>query len=227
MLTTADDYLGLLTSQHKGQPKLESSITAAIAPMLAIRDDLAALPSKFDLDTATGDQLQTIGLWVGAPSVVPDGVALALFGFDGQENAQPFGDTTDPDAGGFWRESGLSGYTSGAIEAGRYRDIIRAQIIKNSCLCTLADAYQILSLVTAYPFVIIDTGDMAIFVGLSAGTPTYERQIMRVMFPKPAGVRLRFFENWIGSFGWADQAESLGFGDTTDPDVGGFWILES
>ena len=221
-----DDYLDLLTSQHRDKPKLRDSIQAAIEPLIDLRDELLELPEKYDIDTAEGDQLRTIGLWVGAPTVIPDAIALPLFGFDGQDNAQEFGDTSDPDVGGFWLESGLSGYTTATIDPVRYRAVIKAQIIKNQCDCTLDDAYTILGMVTEVPFVISDSGQMWIAVGLSSGTPRIEYQLMRVMFPKPAGVELRFFDNWIDGFGWDDQPNSLGFGDTSDPDVGGFWTEE-
>ncbi|WP_311959737.1 DUF2612 domain-containing protein, partial [Acinetobacter baumannii] len=36
---------------------------------------------KFDLDTATGDQLHILAEWVGAPLVVPNIIPLPFFGF--------------------------------------------------------------------------------------------------------------------------------------------------
>jgi hypothetical protein len=47
------------------------------------------------------------------------------------------------------------------------------------------------------------------------------------MLPKPAGVGVKFFTNWFESFGWEDQPDSLGFGELSNPNEGGFWIEES
>lgn len=222
-----DGYLKLITSQHRNKPKYEAMIKETLQPILEIKDSIQSLPSYFDLETATGDQLLIIAMWVGAPTAIQNAVPLPLFGFDGQSEALPFGELGDPEVGGHWRELGQTGYATGTIETDLLRNVIKAQIYKNSCMCSLFDAYEILDLITDEQYAVFDSGLMWIGIGVHSSMPIPLRQLMRVMLPKPAGVRVKFFTNWFESFGWSDQPDSLGFGDLNNPDEGGYWIEES
>ena len=221
-----DKYIGLLTSYHQGKPKLEASLTVAMAGIVANSNALLSMHALYDLDTAVGDQLKTIARWVGAPLAIPDAVPYELFGFDGQSNALTFGETGDPSIGGFWRESGMGSGSALPLPDSRLRQVIKAQIYRNRCDGTIGDAYTILNMVTSVTFFIFDSMQMWIGIGLSAGPDLVEVELMRVMYPRPAGVGLKFFSGWIDGFGWADQPNSLGFGDTSDADIGGFWVEE-
>lgn len=113
------------------------------------------------------------------------------------------------------------------LDEEQYRIAIQAQILKNSSDCTPDQIMEVINLLISVPYVYVD-GEMWIGIGL-AGTNSLvllERRLIEVFLPRPAGVGLRFFDHWIDGFGWADQPDSLGFGDTTDPDVGGFWVTE-
>ncbi|WP_277561364.1 DUF2612 domain-containing protein [Acinetobacter beijerinckii] len=222
-----DNYLKLITSQHRNKPKYQAMIEETIQPIIDIKNSIQSLPTYFDLETATGDQLATIAKWVGAPTTIDNAIPLPLFGFEGQPEALPFGELADPEIGGYWRESGQSGYTTGTIETELLRNVIKAQIYKNSCICSLYDAIVILDLITDDQYTVFDSGLMWIGVGVHSSMPIPMRQLMREMLPKPAGVGVKFFTNWFESFGWTDQPDSLGFGELNDPDKGGYWIEES
>jgi hypothetical protein len=60
-----DKYVDLITSQHKTRPKFTAWISS---PLTIISDNIATtnqIPSSFDIDTAIGAQLDTIGHIVG------------------------------------------------------------------------------------------------------------------------------------------------------------------
>lgn len=222
----ADKYLSLITSYHRPQPKLQASINAVLSPIVETAITLLSLPSKYEIETAVGDQLRTIALWVGAPLAIPNAVPGNYFGFDGQLNALEMGDTEDASVGGFWRESGMGNGTALPISDSDLREIIKAQIFRNHCDCTLEDAYTVLSIVINIPYVLFDSQQMWVGVGLSEDADVADIELMRAMFPRPAGVGIKFFDGWINGFGWADQPNSLGFGETDDPDTGGYWVEE-
>lgn len=186
-----DKYIKLLTNQHREKPKFEATIRSSIEPILNNKDSITSLPSFFDLDTATGDQLITIAKWVGAPTAIADAIPKPYFGFDGQPEALTFGETDNPEIGGFWRESGAPSNLPGAINSDLLRKVIKAQIYKNSCTCSIFDAYYILGLVLdTTPFTITDSDEMWVEINID-GESLSNRQLAKVMFPKPAGVELR------------------------------------
>ncbi|MDR8268390.1 DUF2612 domain-containing protein, partial [Acinetobacter baumannii] len=103
-------YLNLIINEHRSKPKFRQTVKESIEPILDCINVLQSINEKFDLDTATGDQLHILAEWVGAPLVVPNIIPLPFFGFEGQPEALTFGETDNPDIGGFWRESGVSSY---------------------------------------------------------------------------------------------------------------------
>lgn len=212
--------------QYGHSEKFRQWVAATLEPLNNLEAVFLSL-LDLDLDTAEGVVLDLLGRIVGAPAIIPDALSLPLFGFDGQENAQPFGETGDLSIGGFWLESGDSGASAVVLDEAQYRIAIQAQILKNSSDCTPDQIIQIVNLLTSMPYVYVD-GEMWIAIGLAGvdSLALFERRLIELFLPRPAGVGLRFFDMWIDGFGWDDQPDSLGFGDTSDPDVGGFWTEE-
>lgn len=58
-------YLNRITSQHKVQPKFMGLVQARLEPLADIFELLEEIDKSFDLDTATGRQLDTIGEYIG------------------------------------------------------------------------------------------------------------------------------------------------------------------
>lgn len=58
-------YLSRITSQHKVQPKFMGLVQARLEPFSDLFDLLEEINKSFDLDTATGQQLDTIGEYIG------------------------------------------------------------------------------------------------------------------------------------------------------------------
>lgn len=59
-------YINLVTSEHRDKPKFIATVLATTDPFAELQTQLESLPPRYDLATARGEQLDTIGLWVGA-----------------------------------------------------------------------------------------------------------------------------------------------------------------
>jgi len=88
-MPSTDDYVNLVTNQHRDKPNFIASLRALTQGFVDNLIALLAMPPAFDLDTAVGDQLDAIGLWVGITrrvSVPISGVYFTLddpaLGFD-------------------------------------------------------------------------------------------------------------------------------------------------
>lgn len=67
MTDFTDVYVNLLIKQYYEKPNAVAEIAAQAATWETIRDVLADFENQFDLDQATGDQLDLIGKLVGLP----------------------------------------------------------------------------------------------------------------------------------------------------------------
>src|SRR3954469_23823422 len=80
---TTDDYVALLTSEHREQPNFQAAVRAMVQGFADGLDTLHAMLDKYNLDTAVGDQLDTIGLWVGVTRRVPVPITNVYFTWSG------------------------------------------------------------------------------------------------------------------------------------------------
>lgn len=194
----SDDYLNLIINEHRSKPKFNSTVQVSIEPILDCINTLKTLHEKFDLDTAVGDQLRIIAEWVDAPTVIPNTVPLPFFGFEGQLEALPFGETDNPEIGGFWRESGVSSYRGETVAPEKLPSVVKAKILLNSCDCTLDDAFEICKLLTDVPFKLKDNRDMTVTFEFLAAFQPIDKELVRLLFPLPGGVELIFSDEVDG-----------------------------
>ncbi len=189
----ASKYVALLTSQHRDKPKFRKTVEALINPLIDCLDFLNGLNDKFDLETATGDQLQIIADWVGAPNSIPNAVPVPFFGFQGQPGSLTWRDTEYPNIkSGYWRESGMSGYTALKMSSQLFKKVIKAKILLNKSDCSEQSAKEIISLVIDKRFKFKDNLNMTITFIFLDSYEVYERELVKLMFPVPSGVRLIF-----------------------------------
>ncbi len=189
---TADDYVNLITSQHRQKEKFIAMIKAVSQPMTDCFNFLSNLHSKYDVDNANDPYLETLAHWTGTPTIIPGAAQLEYFGFEDQENSLTFGETDDPDVGGYFRESGQSG-TGGLIPKGEFlRRLIQAKILKNHSSGNINETREILRLVLNHDqFKVIDNNDMTVsFINLSPRFTDTEKILVRMFFPLPSGVEL-------------------------------------
>lgn len=78
-----DAYIALITSEHRGQPLFAAAVRTMVQGFSDGYDTLSGLLDQYDLDRATGDQLDTIGLWVGVVRAVPVPLVNVYFTWSG------------------------------------------------------------------------------------------------------------------------------------------------
>jgi len=78
-----EDYLNLITSEHRQKPKYVAMAEFTAEVYVHIQDVLTSMIPKFDVDTAVGDQLDIIGIWVGVSRNVRIPISGVYFSWDG------------------------------------------------------------------------------------------------------------------------------------------------
>ncbi|HGH3561192.1 TPA: DUF2612 domain-containing protein [Acinetobacter baumannii] len=189
----ASKYIALLTSQHRDKPNFRKTVEAIINPLIDCLEFLNSLNDKFDLETATGDQLQILADWVGAPNSIPNSIPVSYFGFQGQSGSLTWREIDDPSIkSGYWRESGMSGYTALKLSPQLFKRVIKAKILLNKSDCSEQSAKEIISLVIDKQFKFRDNLNMTITFTFLESYEVFERELVKLMFPVPSGVRLIF-----------------------------------
>lgn len=153
-------YLNLFTSEHQPRPNFLEVASTLLQPLTDIQVLLASFTTLFDKDLAVGQQLDTVGQWVGVSrnlSVPITGVYFSLdsttLGLDQGVMQGPFDPTT-----------GLI-----SLPDDEYRVLINATIALNQWDGTIPGAYAALALVfgtSGNQILIFDLGSMHMALGL-------------------------------------------------------------
>lgn len=165
-MSTVQDYLDLITSEYKDQPKFLSMISQLVAPLVQIQSLILSMEESggiFDIDTPpVGNQLDIIGQWVGISRVVAIPISGASFTWDGTvATGWDYGSWPDP--------SNPSTFVTLPDDA--YLVLIRAKIAANHWDGTTDGAYAVYKI--AFPnltFLIQDNQNMSYILGI-AGEP--------------------------------------------------------
>lgn len=186
---TTDEYLALITQEHKDKPKFVATVSASVSPFSKLQEVMRKFVSDFDVDTAIGVQLDQVGLWVGVTRTI--GVPIAGYYFtwddvvaDGWENGVWKG-IGDPDAG----------FTQ--LPDDIYRALIKAKIQANHWRGDIAGAYDIINAALSADNVvkIVDNHDMTMTVQVTDNVlPSVEQAIVMAGYLpiKPAGVKANY-----------------------------------
>lgn len=190
-------YLSLITSEHASKPFFVAVISTLVQGPADGRQVVDGLPGDFDLDTATGTQLDTIGLWVGRSRFVTIPLASVYFSFD---------------VGGLGFDQGtwLGPFdpTTGLVKLpdDSYRTLLRAVIAANSWDGSIPGAYNAFNniLFVGQPFIVLvqDNQDMSMILALWGPSPN---AVILALFQtgelslKPAGVRETFMVPSVSS----------------------------
>lgn len=189
---TNKKYLSLITSQHR-KPKFVSTVQASIDPLIDCIDFLESINDGFDLESATDLPLQIIAEWVGAANSIPNSIPIAFFGFAGQQGSLPMRETNDPTfVSGYWRESGVSGFRALSMSKDLFKKVVKAKIKLNHSDCTIDSAKEIMEMVLDKGFKIKDNLDMTVTFSFLENYDVSDRELVKLMFPLPSGVKLIF-----------------------------------
>ena len=185
------EYLSLIINEHR-KPKFEKIVEISVNPILDCLDVLKNLNSKFEIETAIDSQLDIIAEWVGAPNSISNSIPVPFFGFKDQLDSLPFGEQDGTSWGGYWRESGMNSYKALTMPDSTYKQAVKAQIKLNQSDCSVESAKEIIESITDKTFKIKDNSDMSVTFTFLENYEDWERELVRTMFPLPAGVRLIF-----------------------------------
>ena len=212
-MASSSDYTNLIPSENASKPKFSAMVSAVTQCFADAINESQAIKASFDLDTATGAQLDAVGLWVGASRYVStplSGIYFALdtvgLGFDQGTWQGPY----DP-------SEGLQ-----TLDDETYRTFIRAKIGANHWDGTMPGYLSILSQVFAGSGSLIfasDNQDMSMDVYVAGAMPAAVlRQLLKsgYLAIKPSGVHINGF-----SISSVAGAPLFGF-DVTNSYVAGF-----
>lgn len=211
-MASYDDYLSLITSEHNQKPKYMAMLGLFATPLVDDQNLTASLPQKYDLDVAVGNQLDTVGRWIGLSRSLPVPISGVYFSWDAA------GVGWDE---GVWRSpfDPITGLT--ALDDETYRLFLKAKVGANHWDGTNAGWQQIMNLVFASTGTVVsyvDNQDMSMDVLITGATPpALSLQLIKQGYLqlKPAGVRINnYFITSVSStpiFAW-DAVPGTGFG---------------
>jgi hypothetical protein len=227
-----------VTEQFKRKPTFDKYLDLLLSGSQELQDALKTIQQQRSIDTAVGSQLDNIGEIVGLPRGL---VAKDFFVFFGNKNGPTdlsitpthgtYGSLTDESVGAPWYS--LNGPLISAREPSdeEYRLMIKAKIIKNRTMARPEDV------ITAYKFlfgasqvIINDTISGTVQIGIGKVLSTVERGLLfnltniGSLLPKTLGVRYIYSEFTTGRvFAFDGFPSANGWGDLSDPALGGFW----
>ncbi len=185
----SDYYVNLITSEHNTKPRFTNMVALVCSPLSSNQKLLAKMPGGyFDLDLATGQQLDMIGLWLGLGRRVLAPISGVYFSFDTVGLGWDQGVWKGP----YDPDSGLVD-----LDDGTYRTMLKAKIGANQWDGTLESYQTILANIFAGTGTIAyarDYQDMSIDVVLTGTAPSalLLSLLQNGYFPlKPMTVRIR------------------------------------
>lgn len=231
--------------QYKESPKFLKTLDAVMTQFQALETAFTSLYGIVDIETAQGVNLDNIGEIVGVSRGIPDGLALAFFGFTDTPEALPYGEEGVANIGGRFYEEGEPFTTTTTLADPEFRLLIRAKIVKNHSKATVEDIIAGLVYIFNTPgtpliphplqpgevpagpnyISVDDIGGMKINIGIGRPLSYLEKQLISQfdILPRPAGVQIYIKTNYDseGYFGFLGQPGAKGFGEVGDPTVGG------
>lgn len=206
------DYLNLLIYQYRNKPNAEAEITSIIGHFEDIYDLYNSFEAEFNLDTATGKQLDIIGRIVGLNRSVPLVVAKKYFGFI-NKNSTSYS---------FGKAPFLNGneetYTDLQLNDFDFRFFLRAKIAKNFANSDILSINEIVGFLFNDEAFVTDNEDMTLNLYIEESVDVERVRIIQQLdlLPKPQGVRYNTFRQYTEgrTFGFINKnSESRKFGE--------------
>lgn len=175
-----DDYVGLITSEHRSKPRFVATVSASVGPVVGVQAFLDELPAAFDLDTAIGVQLDAVGAWVGISRLISIPLIQVWFSFDIVGRGFDEGVWKGP----YDPETGIY-----ALDDDTYRRLIRLKIIVNSwdgLKGSIEDALRAFYTSDGANLFVLDNQDMSMTVCVSGA------RLPNIMFALFAGRYVEF-----------------------------------
>lgn len=230
-----EEALSRVTEQFKEADVFQRYLITLIDGYDDIQTCLQQLLQMRSLDTAEGAQLDILGNIVGQDRVLVEADIFQYFGMQGYPEAQPFGDLSNPNFGGFFYSLGESVGGNIRLTDDLYRLFIRAKIFKNSFTATPEEFITAINYIFQTPITAIShdgEGTAVVFFGRELST--LERVLINYVFegenypirllPKTVGVQLEFGHFRPGEyFGFQGGPGAKGFGSFAKG-IGGYGL---
>lgn len=184
-LLTSDAYTSLVTSEHNKRPNFMAMIAVQVQAYVDNINLLRSFKALFDLDVAIGQQLDMLGLWIGASRNIPIPLTGVYFAF----NTTGLGFNQ-----GTWFGIGDSASGLTTLSDDQYSLLLRAKIASNHWDGTVPGAYAIWAIVFQFePFNILiqDNQDMTMqFTLVGTNIPAVTKALLTngLIALIPAGV---------------------------------------
>lgn len=216
---TLTDYLNLIPSANREKPNFIGTLSIGVGFYVHLQDLLQSMVPIFDVDTAVGDQLDTIGIWVGVSREVKVPIPGVFFTWDGTDY------TVGWDYGSWQPSDAPSNVTILPDDA--YRVLIKFKIAANHWDGTTDGAYAIWEILfPTLVFLIQDHQDMTYSLAIVGGIiDSLTLALIRggAIALKPEGVRISSYYIAIDTgpvFSWDTDSTYLRGWDT------GSWVQE-
>jgi hypothetical protein len=209
-MSTASDYLDLITSEHADKPLYLATITTLVNGFVDQINLDSGLILLFDVDTAQGEQLDVLGVWIGFSRQVST-LLDAYFSFDDAALGFDLGT---------WKGPYDSPYGFSLLDDATYRIMLKAKIGANIWDGTRETMQIILDAIfvgTGLSPAIIDNQDMSIDVILFG--PLISVVLATLLTDgyvplKPAGVRINYALSTGPIFGFDSSTSFVAGFDT-------------
>lgn len=185
-------YTELITNYHASRPRFFDHIDLITRPLIDVASAMNGLVRAFDIDTAEGVQLDTLGLWIGRSRVCSRPISGVYFCWDNEGLGYEQGiwqGPFDPDAG----------YTS--LSDDTYRVILKAKIAmnhwdgRNDTLPPILDAATVGS---GLRMQIVDNQDMTISVWVFPETDIADVSLELIAAIKQGYLTVKSAGIWAG-----------------------------
>lgn len=153
-----EEYLNLITSQHRNKPKFMRVVEIKTSFYTYMKNLISTFPKIFDVDNAVGVQLDVVGYSVGASRFIETPLTDVFFEWDNENLGWERG---------IWKDelTPMSGLA--VLPDDIYRTLIKAKIAANQWDGTVDEAYKIWDAIFPNNTIIIqDNQNMTIIVAI-------------------------------------------------------------
>ena len=215
------NYQPTIKERLPEQFKYSVSINGTIESFIddALEKSQCEVITKRWLNTAIGKQLDGIGEIVGYARPNGEPSDEGDFGFDGDETARTFGSTLNEMDGGFLGTAFPVLFAP--VNDDIYRILLKAKILRNNSTLNVDSTLEILSTLfdAKISYFLIENLQPMYEIGREFFL--FEREILKI-FPTTLCIKTPIYVSYSqdGAFGFND--DDFGFGDTINPDNGGY-----
>ncbi|MFN3833374.1 MAG: DUF2612 domain-containing protein [Allorhizobium sp.] len=206
----------LVLTQYRESPKLLHTIRTYLRQLWAAQNTICDLPTKFNLDTAVGDQLTIIGKWMGFPRCHCVCDVQPVFGFACDVVVPGSRPIVGFCEGGIFLDCATDGISEICITDDEvYRSFLVARSYQMQSLYSWSDLNAALQAIFGAQARIMDAGNGQVILAPLRVLTDLETALLQVIprvLPIAPGVTTRWHFGALDPFGFGD-----GWGGFCDP----------